>query len=156
MSIARTLRYRTRVPSVPSVAGLRDWINVRGWLHREPKLVVPRTILIVDSNANNRRSTAQLVETVGYSPQQTSSLAAALAQFDEHEPDFVLLGFDLDDATGLEALSKLRELAPGVAVIMLAADLWVARVAEALRQGAVAYMAKPFGANDLREVLARH
>jgi DNA-binding NtrC family response regulator len=41
-------------------------------------------------------------------------------------------------------------------VIMLAADLWDSRVAEAMRKGAVAYLARPFGADDLRELLGRH
>jgi response regulator of citrate/malate metabolism len=39
---------------------------------------------------------------------------------------------------------------------MLAADLWDNRVAEAMRKGAVAYLARPFGMNDLREVFGRH
>ena len=38
---------------------------------------------------------------------------------------------------------------------MLAADPWDARVAEAMRQGAIAYLAKPFNQDDLREVLGR-
>src|SRR5438105_5782442 len=96
------------VPSVPSVTDLRE--KFRGWLHREPKLVVPRTILIVDNNAKNRGSTARLVESLGYQARQTATLAQALEQLDGHDPEFVLLAFDLDDASGLEALAKIRQL----------------------------------------------
>ena len=42
-----------------------------------------------------------------------------------------------------------------IRVAMLAADLWDARTAEAMRRGAVAYLAKPFGLDDLRELLVR-
>ena len=38
---------------------------------------------------------------------------------------------------------------------MLTANLWDARAAEAMRKGAVAYLARPFGADDLREVFGR-
>jgi DNA-binding NtrC family response regulator len=132
---------------------MRD--RVRGWLHREPKPVVPRTILIVDNNVTNRRTTARVVESLGYQALQTSSIAEGLKQIEEQAPEFVLLGFDLDDASGLEALTQVREVDPGLAVIMLAADLWDARVAEAMRKGAVAYLARPFGQDDLRELLGR-
>ena len=141
------------VPSVPSVVQLRQ--RVSGWLHREPKTVVPRLISIVDGNAANRQSTARLVESLGYSVLQSASVAQALAQLEEHDPEFVLLGFELEDATGLDALHQIRELDANLPVVMLAADLWDTRVAEAMRQGAIAYLARPFGQDDLRELLVR-
>ena len=128
---------------------------MRGLFQREPKPVVPRTILIVDSNAANRRSTARLVESLGYQALPTTTLADALKQLEEHDPEFVLLGFDLEDASGLDALSQIRELDPDLAVIMLAPNLWDSRVAEAMRKGAIAYLARPFGADDLRELFGR-
>jgi DNA-binding NtrC family response regulator len=138
---------------VPSVTDFRE--RVRGWLHREPKVAVPRTILIVDGNANTRISTSRLVQSLGYEPAVCTSLADALTHLEEHDPEFVLLGFELQDGTGLDALTQIRELDPDLPVIMLAADLWDNRVADALRKGAVAYLARPFGVNDLREVLGR-
>lgn len=129
--------------------------RVRVWLRREPKVAVPRTILIVDGDSSNRRSTARLVESVGYQPLQCTSVAEAIKQLEEQDPEFVLLGFELDDASGLDALGQIRELDPALPVIMLAADLWDSRVAEAMRKGAVAYLARPYGASDLREVLGR-
>jgi DNA-binding NtrC family response regulator len=139
---------------VPRVPDLRQ--KVSGLLHREPKAVVPRTILIVDGDGKRRASTARLVDQLGYKSLQTPSSADALKVLEEQDPDFVLLGFDLDDASGLEALMKIRELDPNLPVIMLAADLWDARPADAMRRGAVAYLANPFGLDDLRELLGRH
>ena len=153
MSSALTCGIVPGVPSVPSVSGLRE--RVRGWLHREPRAVVPRTILIVDSNVTTRRTTTRLLEALGFAVLQTGGLEAALTQLEEQDPEFLLLGFDLDDGTGLDALPKIRELAPEVTVIMLAPDVWDARTAEAMRKGAVAYLARPFGLDDLREVLGR-
>ena len=141
------------VLSVPSVTDLSE--RVRGWFRRGPKAVVPRTILIADRNAENRHSTARRIESLGYQPLQTSSIGDMLKQLEEVDPDFVLLGFELDDGQGLDALTKIREIDPDLAVVMLAADAWDARVAEAMRQGAIAYLARPFNQDDLREVLGR-
>jgi two-component system response regulator RegA len=128
---------------------------VRGWLHREPKPVVPRAILIVDGDSANRQSTARLVESLGYESVQCDAVGDAMKQLEEHDPSFVLLGFDLDGGSGLDALAQLREQDPDLSVIMLASNLWEPRAADAMRKGAVAYLARPFGADDLREVLGR-
>ena len=138
---------------MPSVTDVRD--KVRGWLRREPKVVVPRTILIVDGNASNRASTARLVESLGYQSLQTPGLAKAIEQLESQDPDFVLLGFDLDDGNGLDALSQVRDVAPDLPIVMLADDIWDNRVAEAMRRGAIAYLARPFGRESLRELLVR-
>jgi DNA-binding NtrC family response regulator len=143
------------VPTLPSVNDLRA--RVRGWLQREPKVVTPRSILIVDGNAPHRESTARLVDSLGFQALQTPSIAEAITQLEDPglEPEFVLLGFDLSDANGLDALAQIRELDPDLPVIMLAADLWDSRVQEAMRRGAIAYLPRPFGADDLRELLGR-
>ncbi|MBV9322714.1 MAG: response regulator [Chloroflexi bacterium] len=116
---------------------------------------MPRTILIVEGNSANRQSTARLVESLGYASVQCPGIGAAMKQLEDQDPEFVLLGFDLDDAAGLDALTRLREQEPDLSVIMLTADLWDSRAAEAMRKGAIAYLARPFGADDLRQVLGR-
>ena len=143
------------MPTLPSVNDLRA--RVRGWLQREPKVVTPRSILILDGNAPHRESTARLVDSLGFQALQTPSLAEAVSQLENPDLDleFVLLAFDLSDSNGLDALAHIRELDPDLPVIMLAADLWDARVQEAMRRGAIAYLPRPFGADDLRELLGR-
>jgi two-component system response regulator HydG len=138
---------------MPSVAALRE--RVRGWLQREPKIVTPRTILIVEGNAAHRKSTARLVESLGYQALQAPGIGEAFEQLADVHPESVLLGFELPDASGLDALAQIRGLDPNLPVVMLAADLWDSRVAEAMRRGAIAYLPRPFGADDLRELLGR-
>lgn len=138
---------------MPSVTGLGE--RVRTLFHREPKTVVPRTILIVDGNASERQSTARLVRACGYEPFETTGLAEAVAHLEEHDPECVLLGFDLQDGSGLDALERIHELDADLGVIMLAPNVWDARTADAMRKGAIAYLARPFGVDDLRELLGR-
>lgn len=139
---------------MPSVADVRD--RLKGWLRREQKPVAPRAILIVDSNETDRRATAGRVKGLGYQALEATSAAEALRQLEEHDPDCVLLAFDLSDAHGLEGLEQIRNLDPNLVVIMLAPSYHDTRPAEAMRRGAMAYLAKPFGQDDLRELLARH
>jgi DNA-binding NtrC family response regulator len=139
---------------VPSVSDFGQ--RVRGWFQREPRVAAPRNILIVDGNSSERQATVKLVESLGYQAVQATSAGAAREQVQEREPEFILLGFDLDDATGMEALTQMRELDPDLPIIMVAPNLWDSRVAEAMRKGAVAYLAQPWGADDLRELLGRH
>ena len=141
------------MPSVRRVSDLRQ--KVRGWLNREPKQVVPRTILIVDSNPDRRRSTAQLVERLGFEALQTTAVADAMKVLDEQDPEFVLLDVELQDISALDALAQIRAVDAAIPVVMLAPNLWDSRVAEAMRRGAVAYLAAPFGIDDLRELLGR-
>lgn len=129
---------------------------MRGWFQREPKVVAPRNILVVDGNSGERQSTVRLVESAGYQALQATSAGAAIGQLEEQDPACILLAFDLDDASGMDALTQIRELDPDLAIIMLAPNLWDSRVAEAMRKGAVAYLAQPWGADDLRELLGRH
>jgi DNA-binding NtrC family response regulator len=130
--------------------------RVRGWFRRTPKVVVPRTILVIDSNTNDRRSTISSVTRLGYEALEAVSVAHAMRQLEERRPDCVLLALDLKDSSGLDALQKLRELDEDLPVIMLARDWHDSRTAEAMRHGALAYLAKPFGQDDLRELLPHH
>jgi DNA-binding NtrC family response regulator len=141
------------VTDVPSLGDLRE--RVRGWLHREPKEEVRLGILVVDGDAAHRQSTARLVESLGYQAIQAAGIGQAIEQLHEVDPEFVLLAFDLEDSTGLDALKQVRELDPDLPVIMLATDLWDQRSVEAMRLGALAYLPRPFGQDDLRELFGR-
>src|SRR5205814_7464400 len=125
---------------------------------RAPKVVVPRTILITVAEAKQRQSLARVVEKLGYSALAAASAADGLRLLEQNDPDFVLLALDLKGRPGggLDALRQMHELAPEVPIIMLANNYHDGRTADAMRQGAIAYLARPFGADDLREVLARH
>jgi len=124
-------------------------------LHRHSTAAAPRSILIVDSHAGDRPATAESVLQLGYEAREAPSIARAVEQLEESQPTCVLLAFDVPDGEGLEGLERIRDCDPSVDVIMLARDWHDSRTAEAMRRGAVAYLAKPFSQGDLRELLAR-
>jgi DNA-binding NtrC family response regulator len=130
--------------------------RLRGLFQREPKVVVPKSILVVDSNTSDRESTAQSVERLGYQAIQATSVADALRELETRDPTCVLLAFDLNDASGLDALGQVRDMDANLPIIMLTQDWRDDRTAEAMRRGAIAYLAKPFSQDDLRELVPRH
>ena len=68
--------------------------------------------------------------------------AQALALFAEHKPELVILDVNLRMMTGLQVLQRIRQLQPGVLVIMMSSESAMKTVDEAVRLGADAYLLK--------------
>jgi DNA-binding NtrC family response regulator len=126
-----------------------------GLLKRKPKVATPRSVLLIDADQAERQSTRKRLTSLGYLVLEAPRLSDALQQLENQDPDFVFLAGTLPDSDGLEALKRIRELGPELQVIMLLRDYHDPRAAQAMRLGALAYLARPFGTDDLRELLAR-
>jgi DNA-binding response OmpR family regulator len=74
---------------------------------------------------------------------------AALAAFRRRRPDVVFLDINMPGPSGLDVLKQLRQADPTLPVIMVTVNTEVATVQECLREGAFAYVPKPF---DLKYV----
>lgn len=85
---------------------------------------------------------------------EAHSGAAALEAVERLRPHLVLLDLYLPDVPGLEVLRQLRSSTdPSVDVIVVTAARDAASVEEAVRNGALYYLVKPFGPAMLRERL---
>ncbi|MBN9610947.1 MAG: two-component system response regulator [Actinobacteria bacterium 69-20] len=84
------------------------------------------------------------------------SAAQTLRAVQDRRPDLVLLDLYLPDEHGLDVMRRLDEVPtpPDVIVVSAARDL--ASVRRAMRQGAVGYVAKPFGFALLNERLCAY
>jgi CheY-like chemotaxis protein len=131
--------------------------NVRGWFTRESAPhAPPRPILIVDPDATQRQSAARAATGLGYVTTEATTSAEAVQVVEDQDPVCVLLAFDLGGGEdGMAALATLRDVAPELPIIMLARTYREPRTSEALRRGALAYLARPWGPDDLREILPR-
>jgi CheY-like chemotaxis protein len=135
------------------VLDLRDRLRHLFRPRRARKPAELRSILIVDGNEADRRATARRVTRLQYRALEAATADEALDRLAESNPSCVLLAIDLPDRSGLDLLVELRRTAPDLEVVMLTRDWRDGRTAEAMRRGAVAYLAKPFGQDDLRELL---
>ncbi|WP_251308580.1 response regulator, partial [Halomonas sp. NCCP-2165] len=85
---------------------------------------------------------------------EAASLAEALRLATTHETlDLVLLDLGLPDADGLSGLTRLREAAPELAVVIVSAEQQRATVLEALELGAVGYIPKSTPRETLLDAL---
>ncbi|MET9679543.1 response regulator [Streptomyces coeruleorubidus] len=81
------------------------------------------------------------------------SAAPALAAVESGGIDLILLDQFLPNESGLSLTRRLRQMCHDVDVIMVTADRRPASVHEALRAGALYYLAKPFTSDGLRSKL---
>jgi two-component system, NtrC family, response regulator AlgB len=112
-------------------------------------------ILIIDDEAPIRKTTSMTLETLGHECEQTSSGAEALALLKKGSFDAAFLDLRLGDENGLELIPKLLVLEPKLNVIVFTAYSSIDSAVEAMRRGAVDYIAKPFTPEQIRQSLAR-
>jgi CheY-like chemotaxis protein len=77
---------------------------------REPSaaILVKRTVLIVDDNADAAETLSQLLEILGHMPATANDGTSALQAFDAFTPDVVLLDIGLPDLDGYEVARRIR------------------------------------------------
>lgn len=112
-------------------------------------------ILLVDDDASLRRTIRTALETLGHRVTEAADGARALEAVTRHSFPGALLDLRLGRERGIDLLSELLRLAPGLAVVIITAYATVETAVEAMRRGAFDYLPKPFTPDQLRLVLER-
>jgi NtrC-family two-component system response regulator AlgB len=112
-------------------------------------------ILLVDDDASLRRTIRTALETMGHRVTEAADGARALEAAGRHPFPLALLDLRLGRERGIDLLSELLRLAPGLAVVIITAYATVETAVEAMRRGAFDYLPKPFTPDQLRLVLER-
>jgi DNA-binding NtrC family response regulator len=107
-------------------------------------------VLIVDDEARLGRVLAELLEGHGYDVEAATSATEALARLAAAPADLVLTDLRMPDGDGLSLLQAVKQRAPGTDVIIMTAYATTEGAVEAMRQGAVDYLIKPFAMDELR------
>ncbi|MGE5247177.1 MAG: response regulator, partial [Verrucomicrobiota bacterium] len=79
----------------------------------------PGPILIVDDEANIRQSLEGVLADEGYSCVLAKDGADAIAALQSVEPSLVLLDIWMPGMDGIETLRHIKELRPGIPVVMM-------------------------------------
>ncbi|HEX4644026.1 MAG TPA: sigma-54 dependent transcriptional regulator [Verrucomicrobiae bacterium] len=111
-------------------------------------------ILIVEDEPLLRRQMAAQLEKLGAEASAAANLATAKKFIADQEFDFAFLDVNLPDGQGTDLL-KEKIFPANTAVIVMTAEAGVAGAVEAMRLGAVDYLAKPFEPGELALVIAR-
>jgi len=115
-------------------------------------------ILLVEDDETTRGWLARDLSSRGYRVDEAGDVATALARWDAHRPDAILLDLGLPDRDGIAVVRRVRREATTPILIVSARGEEESKV-EALEQGADDYLTKPFGTPELharlRAVLRR-
>jgi len=111
-------------------------------------------ILLVDDEPGMLRYIRTLLEVDDHQVETASTGEEALQRIEKGlQPDLVLLDVLMPGIDGLETLEQLRQLKPGVKVVMLSCVSDTRKVVQAMRLGAQDYLTKPFQKAELDAVI---
>lgn len=113
----------------------------------------PRTILVVDDDAQMRALLRDFLEREGHRVLESTSGEAAVSLVESEPLDVVILDKEMPGTNGLDVLSFLRHRCPAIPVILVTAFGGPRVAEEALRRGAVRYLDKPFRVSRILEVV---
>ncbi len=101
-------------------------------------------VLAVDDEPGILRVLERLLRAQGHAVATADSGEAALAAVGGSRPDVVLLDVQMGGIDGLETLTRLAQLAPGLPVIIMTGQSDVDTAVRAFKRGAADFVVKPF------------
>lgn len=107
-----------------------------------------KKILVVDDEAQIIRVLRHILNAHGYAVHAAEDGEAALAEFDEWQPDLVLTDLQMPNIDGLELTRRLRARSD-VPIVILSVRNEEKTIVETLDLGADDYISKPFGTDEL-------
>ena len=111
-------------------------------------------ILLVDDEPGMLRYIKTLLEVDDYKVETATTGEEALHLVEKGlQPDLVLLDVLMPGIDGLQTLEQLRQLQPGVKVVMLSCVNDTRKVVHAMKLGALDYLTKPFQKAELDAVI---
>jgi DNA-binding response OmpR family regulator len=120
----------------------------------------PNRILIIDDEPNVRLVFRTTLESTGYQVAEAEDGDTALKALEKATADVVLLDLLMPGIRGMEVLRRLRESGNDVPVVIVTAHGSIPDAVEAMKLGAIDFLAKPLSPERLRrvvgEVIRRH
>jgi two-component system response regulator RegA len=110
-------------------------------------------ILIVDDDVDICFLMATAIQSDGVEIITAHSGREALRLYEQHHPELVLLDIQLPEMSGIEVLSKMKEIDEDIQVIMVTAYATIETAVQAMKLGALDYICKPFKLPHLRETV---
>lgn len=111
----------------------------------------PFTILVVDDEADYRKSLKRILELEGFSVQTVGSGEEALFEIKKRRFDLVLTDLMMEGMDGHALLEAVQKEQPELDVILITAHATIPGAVEAMKKGAFSYFVK---GNDPEELIA--
>jgi DNA-binding NtrC family response regulator len=112
-------------------------------------------LLIIDDERNMRLSLEAAMADEGYTVRSVESAEQGLAVLEQEEVFMVVSDARLSGMSGYEFLEKARSRWPNLPVLIITAYATPKLAVEAIKAGAIDYLAKPFAPEELLHAVAR-
>ncbi len=112
-------------------------------------------VLVVDDEKNMRLSLQTMLKDEGYAARVVESAEEALNLLAREDFLMVITDARLGGMTGYDFLGKVRAQKPGLPALMITAYATPKLAVEAIKAGAIDYLAKPFAPEELLHAVAR-
>ena len=110
------------------------------------------TILVIDDERSVRQTLASILEDESYNVLCAEDAIVGIKLLEEGKADLVFLDVLLPKLGGLEALDKIRELRPGLEVVMISGHGNIDMAVRAVKSGAFDFLEKPLSLEKILTV----
>ena len=113
------------------------------------------TILIIDDDPSLRKTLSDILRAKGYLPIDASTGKEALDRVKDEMPAVALIDLKLEDMSGLEVMKEIKERSPFTECIVITGHASQATTIEAIKLGAYGYIQKPYDMEQLLLTIQR-
>lgn len=113
------------------------------------------SLLVVDDDGPFLRRLARALETRGFTADTAESVAEGIAKAKTNPPKYAVVDLRLGDGSGLDVIAAIRQRRDDTRIIMLTGYGNIATAVNAVKLGAVDYLAKPADADDIFAALTQ-
>ncbi len=111
-------------------------------------------ILLVDDDPTFTAVMARGFERRGFEVERCDSATDAVNHCSKFRPSHILLDLNMPEVSGLVVLPQLLQAAPGARLVVLTGYSSIATAVEATKAGAVNYLCKPAGIDEILAAFA--
>ena len=112
-------------------------------------------ILVVDDESSHRKMIEAVLSDEGYEIKQADDGQAAIDAVGNEFFDLILMDIRMGKVGGIEALSQIKDISPGIPIIIMTAYASVDTAVEALKAGAYDYLTKPLDIDELKIIVGK-
>ncbi len=109
----------------------------------------PALVLLVDDNRTLCKTMSYILERKGYEVQIAGDGDTAIELVREQAFDLILMDIKMPELNGVETYRRIKDIRPDATVLMMTAYAVPDLVQDALREGAITIIYKPFDMEDL-------
>ena len=112
-------------------------------------------ILVVDDESSHRQMIKAVLSAEGYEIREAADGNQALKAVEEKFHDLILMDIRMPGPSGIESLQKIKDISPGIPIIIMTAYASVNTAIDALKSGAYDYLTKPLDIEELKILVAK-